>query len=247
MLYTNLLKFYPAEANGVGVMKNRSPIPIAIAGCGFAARQIHAPRLLSSPELFKVVAVCDPIPQAAQTVSAMFGGVPVFAQVEPMLREIKLQALAVLSTHHAEPVRVGLEHNLDIFVEKPFCETVEDGHDLVRMTQEKKRVVMVGAMRVFDPALDYVRSLLAKIAPLRWVEVRDFIGQGLSAGSSSGGMVATRFQAGLPLSDGRPRNILQTLLLMFIHDISILRGLFGAPIICDDTKIARMAGRLLGD
>ncbi len=230
-------------------MKNLSPIPLAIAGCGFAARQIHAPRLLSSPNLFKVVAVCDPIPQAAQTVSVMFGGVPVFSEVEAMLAHSKPEALAVLSTHHAEPLKAGLANDLDIFVEKPFCETLEDGNEIKRMAEEKKRVVMVGAMRVFDPAIEYVRSLLASIAPILWVEMHDFIGQALSAGSSSGGMVAKRFQAGLPLSEGRPRNTLQTLLLMFIHDISILRGLFDGPISCDDAKIAQdgwsITGRLI--
>ena len=51
-------------------------------------------------------------------------------------------------------------------------------------------------------------------------------------------MVAIRFQAGLPLPEGRPRNALQTLLLMFIHDISILRGLFGKPLTCEDASIA---------
>jgi predicted dehydrogenase len=154
-----------------------------------------------------------------------------------MLNAVDAEAMAIFTPIHANLVRAGLEHNLDLFVEKPFCETPVLSREMAALADVKGRIVQVGAMRVFDPAVEYVRSQLETIGPVRWVEIHDYCGQSLSSGSG-GSMIARTFQSALPLPDGQPRNGLQTMLLEFIHDISILRGVFGLPLACQTSLLA---------
>jgi predicted dehydrogenase len=240
-------------------MDNRSEkiVRLVIVGCGSAARNIHIPRLLALPNLFQVVAVCDIDPAAAQSVSGMLGDVPWFENQRRMLESIPADAMLVLTPLHYEPSVLGLEYGLDLFVEKPFCETPEQALKLAEQVSTANKVAMVGAMRIFEPGVMAVRERLASLAPLRWVEIHDFCSRGAKEGAPKWAGVDPRLvdrtlQAALqgfnPNTEPRMLNALQTVLLEFIHDLSILRAIFGGPTGCADAHISRdgwsIAGRL---
>jgi predicted dehydrogenase len=208
-----------------------------IAGCGFACRKIHASRISALGDHYQVVAVADPVEQNAIEASQLFHCEAVFRDAETMLDAIDAEAMAIFTPIHSNLVKAGLEHNLDLFVEKPFCETPLQSREMAALADQKGRIVQIGAMRVFDPAVDYVRSQLETIGPVRWVEIHDYCGQSLSSGSG-GSMIARTFQSAIPMPDGQPRNGVQTMLLEFIHDISILRGVFGLPLACRSSLLA---------
>jgi predicted dehydrogenase len=211
----------------------QTPVRLAILGCGFAAQQIHLPRLANMPDSFTIAGVADILAKAAAQAAELAGGCPTFSDLEQMLDETQPQALAVLTPLHASPIEIALRGGLDVFAEKPLCETPADAMRLAALAAELQRVLVVGAMRVFDPAIALTKQIAAEISPLRWVEVRDYCGAGSS--TAGGDLVAGQLQAGLPVEDGFQKNLLQSLLLEFIHDISILRGIFGAPL---DVKAA---------
>ena len=213
------------------------PVRMLIAGCGFACRKIHASRINALGDHYQVVAVADPVEQNAIEASQLFHCEAVFRDVETMLHAVDAEAMVILTPIPANLVRAGLEHNLDLFVEKPFCETPLQSSEMAALADVKGRIVQVGAMRVYDPAVEYARSHLETIGPVRWVEIHDYCGQSLSSGSG-GSMIARTFQSALPMPEGQPRNGLQTMLLEFIHDISILRGVFGLPLACRSSLLA---------
>jgi predicted dehydrogenase len=206
----------------------QTPIRLAILGCGFAAQQIHIPRLVQLPDSFKIVGVADIQPTAAKQAVELAGDCPTFSDLEQMLDETQPQALAVLTPLHAAPIEIALRRRVDVFAEKPLCETPADALRLASLASELQQVLVVGAMRVFDPAIAITKKIITEISPLRWVEVRDYCGAG--SVTAGGDLVAGQLQAGLPVRAGFQKNLLQSLLLEFIHDISILRGVFGAPL-----------------
>lgn len=218
---------------------------LAIFGCGYAAREIHASRIKALSDLFEVVALCDCNPMALDQMGKLFPKARCFENLNFMLSKIEADALVILTPLHSEAIEVGLEKKLHIFVEKPFCESLEDARRLAIKAKEQARILMVGAMRVFDPALLYLKSQIESIGPILWVEIRDFCGQGMSSASRSS-LVDGNFQFGLPSLDHRLKNSLQTLLLEFVHDASILRELFGAPISCRDAFISHDGWSVLG-
>ena len=208
----------------------KAPVRIAILGCGFAAQQIHIPRLKNLPELFSIVGVSDIVQNAAQQAAVMTGA-PFFSNLDDLLDRTKPDAIAILIPLHADAIRKALDKNIDVFVEKPFCEKLDDAIALSDLAEKQKQVLVVGAMRTLDPAISKIKALIKEISPIRWVEVRDYCGQGsvVAVGSE---LEAHFFQSGLPVPEGMHRNLLQSLLLEFIHDVSILRGLFNGPFSC---------------
>jgi len=204
------------------------PIRLAILGCGFAAQQIHIPRLVKMGADFHLVGVADIQPTAARQAAELADGCPTFSNLEQMLDETQAQALAVFTPLHASPIEIALRRGLDVFAEKPLCETPADARRMADLASQLQRVLVVGAMRVFDPAIAFTRQIAVEISPLRWVEVRDYCGAG--SVTAGGELVASQLQAGLPVKAGFQKNLLQSLLLEFIHDISILHGVFGAPL-----------------
>jgi predicted dehydrogenase len=209
-----------------GCMMN-SPIRLAMLGCGFAAQQIHIPRLLRLVDHFQIAAVADVNPLAAQQAAEM-AGCPQFADLGDMLNRTQVDAVVVLTPLHAQAIEVALSRGLDVFAEKPLCVKPDEAYRLAELASSNKQVLMVGAMRVFDPAIERAKEIISQIGPLRWVEVRDYCGTGSVTGG--GDLIAHAFQAGLPVETGPSKNLLQALLLEFIHDISILRGVWGGPI-----------------
>jgi len=219
-------------------MDHSKKVRLAVAGCGFAARMIHAPRLSLLKDKFEIIGVADPVESNAAQAADAFGCGSMFSNVETMISKTDPEALAIFTPIHAGLVQQGLERGLDLFVEKPFCETVEQAEQMTAVALQRGQVVQVGAMRAFDPAIDHIRSQLPVIGPVRWVEIHDYCGQSLSAGSG-GSMIAGNFQSALQVPAGRPRNGVQTMLLEFIHDISILRSVFGTPFSCSFSSLAK--------
>ena len=204
-----------------------SPIRLAMLGCGFAAQQIHIPRLLRLGDHFQITAVADVNPEAARQ-AAEKADCPPFSDLGTMLDHVQVDAVAVLTPLHSQAIEKALARGLNVFAEKPLCETPEDAFRVAELASREKRVLMVGAMRIFDPAIERAQKLISQIGPLRWVEVRDFCGTGSVTGG--GDLIAHAFQAGLPVAVGQKKNLLQALLLEFVHDLSILRGIWGGPI-----------------
>ncbi len=213
----------------------KSPIKLSIIGCGFCAQNIHLPRLLRLPEKFKVVAVADIDPDKARQAAAIAGNCPAYFDYGTMMDEVEADAAVILTSLHHEPSRKALLKGLDLFIEKPVCETVQQAEEIIQLAEVNNKIIFTGAMRIFDPGLERLKDIIKQIEPIRWVEIRDYCGSGSSTGG--GDMVASGFQAGLSVKKAREKNLLQALLLEFIHDISILRFLFEGRIEVKDAWV----------
>src|SRR5262249_58942716 len=72
----------------------------------------------------------------------------------------------------AEVVRAALPAGLNVFVEKPMCITLADADAIVAARDQARRVVQVGTMKRFDPAVESMLADLPDSAEsLRYVSV----------------------------------------------------------------------------
>lgn len=206
------------------------PVKLGILGCGYAAREIHAPRLAQLSTLFEVVGVADVNRAAALDISDRLGGVPCFNNIDELIEGSSCEALAILTPLHGEFARTALENDLDLFIEKPLCEEPDEAHLLAELWRDRDRVVMVGTMRRFDEGLALARRLLPQLGDLRWVRIHDYISDGPSPSSSDGNLQDAVLQERLRqagIESQRSLNAVQTTLLMMVHDLSILDELIG--------------------
>lgn len=84
---------------------------------------------------------------------------------------------------HAYQTIAACQAGKDVYVEKPLCTTIEEGHRMRDMARKNKRIVQVGTQRrsasQFKSAVDYVASgKLGKVCLMKaWMcQVRDSIG-----------------------------------------------------------------------
>ena len=68
--------------------------------------------------------------------------------------------IATPAVTHAELVRRALLAGKDVFVEKPLCLSADEGRSLVALASEKKRVLMVGHLLWYHPAVLRLKKLI---------------------------------------------------------------------------------------
>jgi UDP-2-acetamido-3-amino-2,3-dideoxy-glucuronate N-acetyltransferase len=68
--------------------------------------------------------------------------------------------IATPAVTHGELVRRALLAEKDVFVEKPLCLSVREGKELVELASEKRRVLMVGHLLWYHPAVLKLKQLI---------------------------------------------------------------------------------------
>jgi len=74
--------------------------------------------------------------------------------------EVGAVAIATPAPSHFELVRSALQAGKDVFVEKPLALTVKDGQELVRLSEEGKRILMVGHILRYHPAVRKLKNMI---------------------------------------------------------------------------------------
>ncbi len=69
-------------------------------------------------------------------------------------------AIATPAESHGQFVRRALLAGKDVFVEKPLCLTIHEGQELVALASEKRRVLMVGHLLWYHPAVLKLQELV---------------------------------------------------------------------------------------
>jgi UDP-2-acetamido-3-amino-2,3-dideoxy-glucuronate N-acetyltransferase len=114
-------------------------------------------------ELGALAAICDVDPARAALAREEQPGTTFVADPEEALADPRVTAVVVAtpaSTHHAV-ARLALAAGKDVFVEKPLALTAADGEELVALAERERRVLMVGHVLQYHPAVVRLRELIA--------------------------------------------------------------------------------------
>ena len=77
-------------------------------------------------------------------------------------KDIKAVVIATPAVTHYNLVKKALEYRKDVFVEKPLSLQVKQGEELVKIANEKKRILMVGHLLLYHPAIITLEKLIKK-------------------------------------------------------------------------------------
>ncbi|WP_343244559.1 Gfo/Idh/MocA family oxidoreductase, partial [Streptomyces sp. SID11385] len=107
-----------------------APVRVAVAGLGWAGREIWLSRLVAHPA-YEVVAAVDTSRTARESVSARWPGVPVLDDLADLTPElVDLVVVAVPNHLHASIACGLLERGIPVFLEKPVCLTAAEADRL---------------------------------------------------------------------------------------------------------------------
>jgi predicted dehydrogenase len=204
---------------------------------------MHLPYLAELPQ-FEIVGVADVAPEVLVHIEERYAGTGVYADYRELLARDDLDVVAVLTPDHAAIAEEVVCSGRHAFVEKPLCFGAEEGERLLAAAEEHGVLVMVGYMRRYDPAYALLERSLTELGAVRFVRARDILGiradptaiyttvlpQPATGGrASSRPGIAERLMAGLGSDDERLIELYWSVLMLGIHDFSVLRGLLGAP------------------
>jgi UDP-2-acetamido-3-amino-2,3-dideoxy-glucuronate N-acetyltransferase len=129
---------------------------VAVIGTGSWGREL----VRTFAELGALRAVCDSDP--ARLAVQPNGTVKHYGRVEDCLRDTDVSAVAIATpaVSHFELVRSALQAGKDVFVEKPLALTVRDGQELVRHATNSNRILMVGNVLRFHPAVGKLKDMI---------------------------------------------------------------------------------------
>lgn len=136
--------------------KNGQP-RVGVVGCGYWGRNL----IRNYHEMGRLGAVCDVNKQNLQEMVQKYPAQAV-TSFDQLLGMNEIDAIVIATpaaTHHAL-VKSAILAGKDVFVEKPLALRVEEGEELGRLARDNKRILMVGHLLHYHPAIKELRRML---------------------------------------------------------------------------------------
>lgn len=111
------------------------------------------------PHLCDISGVFDENAEKCRNIANRFH-VKAFESCESLLACVDAASIAVPSSSHYSVAKQALEHGVHILLEKPITETVEQGKALIQTAEEYKRILQVGHVERFNPAIMILPEIL---------------------------------------------------------------------------------------
>jgi len=136
----------------------------AVVGVGYLGSH-HAEKYAAHPEV-ELVAVVDVDAERARAVGERLG-VAWAVDHGTLAGRVDCASVATPTPEHHRVARDLLAHGIDVLVEKPITTTVAQGQDLLEVAAYGRRVLQVGHLERFNPAM---RAVAEHIGQPRFIE-----------------------------------------------------------------------------
>lgn len=182
-------------------MKGNEKI-IAQVGLGYWGKNI----LRNFYELGVLHTACDSDSNTIQERRKQFPDIQYTTSFRDILEnpEIKAVAVSTPASTHYDYIKKSLAAGKDVYVEKPLALTVKEGEEVVRLAEKEKRILMVGHILQYHPAVVKLKELI-----------------------SSGGLGRIQYIYSNRLNIGKLRTEENILWSFAPHDISVVLALLG--------------------
>ena len=132
---------------------------VAVIGSGYWGKNL----VRNFQQLGALALVCDATETGRATARELAPDVPIVNDIEQALAtDVSGVVIATpAETHHAI-VKQALKAGKDVFVEKPLALTYDQGAELVALAESNKRMLMVGHVLEYHPAIVRLRELVSE-------------------------------------------------------------------------------------
>ncbi len=106
--------------------------------------------------------VCEEDPERRSEFAGKYPDATMYASFDEVLAsgDVGAVSIATPAETHGPLVRRALEADLDVLVEKPLCLSVTEGEELVALAEKRGRILMVGHLLWYHPAVLRLRELV---------------------------------------------------------------------------------------
>src|SRR5436309_1045910 len=136
----------------------KSKINVAVVGIGYWGKNL----VRNFHELGALAMLCDAERSVEEGCRHEYESVRFCRDFSTVLSDpsIAAVALATPAVSHYEMAEAALEAGKDVFVEKPLAIDVKQGEDLVELAKAKSRILMVGHILRYHPAVVKLQELI---------------------------------------------------------------------------------------
>ncbi|MBI4639859.1 MAG: Gfo/Idh/MocA family oxidoreductase [Candidatus Tectomicrobia bacterium] len=137
-------------------------VNVGIIGAGNWGRNLV--RNFSQLKEAELRSICDIDPQILQNMKALYPDVTTTSLYQDLLEneEIEAVVIATIAKEHYGLAKKALLADKDLFVEKPMTLSLEEAEELVELAEERKRILMVGHLLKYHPAVTMVKQLIER-------------------------------------------------------------------------------------
>ncbi|MBA7649541.1 Inositol 2-dehydrogenase/D-chiro-inositol 3-dehydrogenase [subsurface metagenome] len=131
---------------------------IAVIGCGHWGKNL----VRNFAELGALHTICDSSPEILSRFENLYPDANRETDFEQVLanKEIKGIVISTQAIFHYSMAKHALLANKDAFVEKPLSLTVAEGEELVKLAEEKNKILMVGHVLEYHPGVVKLKQLV---------------------------------------------------------------------------------------
>jgi predicted dehydrogenase len=109
----------------------------------------------------ELVGVVDANPTVAGPVAAQFG-CKALSNLEELFGRVDAASVAVPTVHHLEVAAALMAAGIDVLIEKPLASSLDEADELARLAEANQRIVQVGHLERFNPAVRATAQILTK-------------------------------------------------------------------------------------
>jgi len=130
---------------------------IGVIGCGSWGEKL----VRTFHKLNVLHAICDISWERLEPVSKMYPSVHDYGSVELLLNsDVDAVAIATPASTHFEIAKKSLLVDKDVFVEKPLAMSGKQGEVLIKIAEERERILMVGHILAYHPAVVKLKEMV---------------------------------------------------------------------------------------
>jgi len=193
-------------------------LKVGVIGVGYLGK-FHA-RKYADLDSVELVGVADTDPLKSETV-AEDCGCRAFSDYRELLGLVDAVSIAVPTIYHFDVAGTCIEAGVDLLLEKPMTETLDEADELIRLAAEKELILQIGQLERFNPAVQAIEPFLTTPAFIESNRIATFKNRGVDV---------------------------DVVLDLMIHDIDIILNIIksplktihtvGAPVVTGTTDIA---------
>jgi predicted dehydrogenase/nucleoside-diphosphate-sugar epimerase len=165
----------------------RSPLRMAIVGCGAVTEKLHLPALVRLPGI-RITALVDPDLSRVYGIAARLApGLHTAASTTDLERYADAALVAVPNHLHTPIAADLLRRGLHVLVEKPLAVSLDEANRLIEVAQRAGRLLSVGLIRRHYLSFEFVQRVLEAgwLGRIQSFDCREGMAYAWSAASSS--------------------------------------------------------------
>lgn len=237
-------------------------IKVGVVGCGAIAQIMHLPHLKELNELFELKAICDFSILLLNAMGQKYGIDANYRYTDyTAFLESGIDAVFVLTEgSHAPLVSQALKAGKHVFCEKPLCFTMKEAEEIEEILEQTDKIVMVGYMKRYDPGFKYALDLARQVENPRYTQVTVLHPEEQQYFDIHGVLRFDDVPKDVKEARIREQNRIVTnavgnieenlkyvyydaMLSSMVHNINVIRAIFGEPIGVLSTQIWPMHSR----